>query len=41
MGELYGRLGNYALGLIALAVIAVLVLALTTTLIRKPAVPAA
>ncbi|MEP7021717.1 MAG: MFS transporter [Pseudonocardiales bacterium] len=40
MGSLYGRIGNYAPGLIALAVVAVLVLALTTTVVRKAAAPA-
>jgi len=40
MGSLYGGIGNYAPGLIALAVVAVLVLALTVTVVRTAAVPA-
>jgi MFS transporter, NNP family, nitrate/nitrite transporter len=38
MGELYGRLGNYGLGLIALAAVAALVLAFTATVVRNAAV---
>lgn len=38
MGSLYGQLGSYALGLIALAVVAAAVLLLTATVVRRPAV---
>jgi NNP family nitrate/nitrite transporter-like MFS transporter len=41
MGSVYGSLNSYALGLIALAVVAALVLALTTTVVRKGAVGSA
>ena len=37
MGSVYGSLNSYAVGLIALAVVAALVLALTTTAVRKGA----
>jgi len=36
MGSLFGHLGTYGPGLIALAVVAVLVLALTVTVVRHP-----
>jgi NNP family nitrate/nitrite transporter-like MFS transporter len=41
MGSVYGSLNSYALGLIALAVVAAMVLALTTTVVRKGAVGSA
>ncbi len=41
MGSLYGWLGSYALGLIALAVVAVLVLALTASVVRTTPAQAA
>ncbi len=40
MGELYGRLGSYTMGLVALAAVAAAVLGLTTTVVRKPSLPA-
>lgn len=36
MGSIYGRVGSYAIGLIALSVVAVLVAALTVTVVRRP-----
>ncbi len=36
MGSIYGGLGSYAIGLTALAVVALLVLALTTTVVSRP-----
>lgn len=40
MGSVYGRLGSYAVGLVALSAVAALVLVLSVTVVRRP-VPAA
>ena len=36
MGSVYGRLGSYAVGLVALSAVAVLVLLLSVTVVRRP-----
>jgi NNP family nitrate/nitrite transporter-like MFS transporter len=36
MGSVYGRLGSYAVGLVALSVVALLVLVLSVTVVRRP-----
>jgi hypothetical protein len=39
MGSIYGSLHDYAIGLVALAVVAVLVLVLTSTVVRRSSAP--
>jgi NNP family nitrate/nitrite transporter-like MFS transporter len=39
MGAVYGGLGSYAVGLVALSAVAAGTLILTMTVVRKPAMP--